>query len=400
MKSVLFVDDDANVLAGLKRMLRPLRSEWATEFVDSGESALAYMAEHPVDIIVTDMRMPGMDGVQLLEQVVARFPAAVRIALSGHSDQEMLIRAAGLAHQYLSKPCETEELKSTLCRSLALRDHCQNKTIARLVSRVSSLPSLPHNYCEILQEIKSPEPSLRRVAEIISRDAAMTAKVLQLVNSAFFGTARRVTDPLHAVTLLGLQTVNGLVLTVGVFSQLDKVQIASFSADELIAHSLRVADLAKKIASSRTKDEALCGEAFVAGVLHDVGKLIFASNFPRQYGEAVTDALECGYALCDLEREAFGADHADLGAYILGLWGLPSTLVEAVAFHHHPAKAQSTGFSALTAVHIANVLSHRDPEGQLPSGIDESYLHSIGVLNELPAWSRLAPAETPMGVLA
>ncbi|MGI8981270.1 MAG: HDOD domain-containing protein [Pirellulaceae bacterium] len=400
MKNVLFVDDDANVLAGLKRMLRPLRSEWSTEFVDSGERALAYMAEHPVDVIVTDMRMPGMDGVQLLEQVVARFPSAVRIALSGHSDQEMLIKVAGLAHQYLSKPCGTEDLKSTLCRSLALRDHCQNKNVDRLVSRLNSLPSLPTNYCEILQEFKSPEPSLCRVADIITRDAAMTAKVLQLVNSAFFGTARRVADPLHAVTLLGLQTVSCLVLSAGVFSQLDKVQIASFSANELIAHSIQVASLAKRIAALRTKDEALWGEAFVAGVLHDVGKLILASNFPRQYGEAATDALECGYSLCDLEREAFGADHAELGAYILGLWGIPSSLVEAVAFHHQPAKAQSTGFTALTAVHVANCLSHRDQDGQIPPGIDESYLHSIGVLNELPAWRRVAQSNIPTGILA
>jgi len=192
MKSVLFVDDDQNVLAGLRRMLRPLRTEWTTEFVDGGEKALAYMAENPVDVIVTDMRMPGMDGVQLLEQVVIRHPSAVRIALSGHSDQEMLIKVAGLAHHYLSKPCDTETLKSTVRRSLTLRDHFQNKTIGRLVARVQSLPSLPNNYHDILHEIGSPEPSLTRVANIISRDAAMTAKVLQLVNSAFFGTARRV----------------------------------------------------------------------------------------------------------------------------------------------------------------------------------------------------------------
>lgn len=400
MKNVLFVDDDQNVLAGLKRMLRPLRSEWTTEFLDGGEKALAYMAEHPVDVIVTDMRMPGMDGVQLLEQVVARHPSAVRIALSGHSDQEMLIKAAGLAHQYLSKPCDTETLKSTVRRSLSLRDHFQHKTIGRLVSRVKSLPSLPNNYHDILHEINSPEPSLNRVATIVSRDAAMTAKVLQLVNSAFFGTARRVSDPAQAVTLLGLHTVNGLVLSVGVFSQFNKVQIASFSADELLTHGLQVASLARQIAASKNRNETFCGEAYVAGVLHDIGKLILACDFPRQYGEVLTDARECGYALSELERKAFGADHADLGAYLLGLWGLPSTLIEAVAFHHEPAKTQSQEFSVLTAVHVANALAHGEQDGESSTRIDEDYLQSIGVAHELRGWRCLRQTALPAGVTA
>lgn len=400
MKSVLFVDDDANVLAGLKRMLRPLRTEWTTEFVDCGEKALAYMAANPVDVIVTDMRMPGMDGVQLLEQVVIHHPSAVRIALSGHSDQEMLIKVAGLAHQYLSKPCDTETLKSTVRRSLTLRDHFQNKTISRLVARVQSLPSLPNNYHDILHEIGSPDPSLARVANIISRDAAMTAKVLQLVNSAFFGTARRVSDPLQAVTLLGLHTVNGLVLSVGVFSQFDKLQIASFSADDLLTHSLQVAGLAKQIAASQKRDETYCGEAYVAGVLHDIGKLILARDFPRQYGEVLTGAEECGYAVSDLEREAFGADHADLGAYLLGLWGLPSTLIEAVAFHHEPNKSQAKEFSILTAVHVANVLTYSNESGESSKCVDDIYLQSIGLTNELPAWRRLRQAALPIGVPA
>lgn len=401
MKHVLFVDDDSNVLAGLKRMLRALRGEWITEFVDSGEKALAYMAEHPVDVLVTDMRMPGMDGAQLLEQVVARYPGAVRIALSGQSDKQTLIRVAGLAHQYLSKPCDTETLKSTVRRSLALRDHFESKAINRLVSRVNSLPSLPDNYHEILQEIKSPEPSLNRVAEIIARDAAMTAKILQLVNSAFFGVPRRITCPVQAVTLLGLQTVNGLVLSVGVFSQMDKLQIGSFSADELIAHSLQVAGLAKQIASLRSKDEIVRNDAFVAGLLHDIGKLILGLNFPRQYGETITSSEECGLPLSELEVEAFGADHADIGGYILGLWGLPSALIEAVAFHHAPAKAQSEEFSALTAVHVANELCHRmhNPEHST-GGIDREYLQSLGVLRDLPAWQQLAQTPILTGVEA
>jgi HD-like signal output (HDOD) protein len=398
MKHVLFVDDDPNVLAALKRMLRALREEWEVGFADGGDKALEYMAQTPVDVIVTDMRMPGMNGAQLLEQVVALHPGTVRIALSGQSNQEMLMRVAGLAHQYLSKPCDTETLKSTIRRSLALRDHYDSETINRLVSRMNSLPSLPNNYQEVLQELRAPEPSLKRVAEIITRDAAMTAKVLQLVNSAFFGIPRRITNPLQAVTLLGLQTVNGLILAAGVFSQYDTARIASFSADDLIEHSLQVAALAKQIAISRKADEVLANDTFVAGVLHDVGKLVLAVNFSKQYGETLTAAKECNGELCQLEREAFGADHADVGGYLLGLWGLPSSLIEAVAFHHTPTMAQATGFTPLTAVHVANAFSYLGEAIPSPSSkIDEAYLQSIGVAGELPAWRAIAEKTLRVG---
>ena len=401
MKHVLFVDDDPNVLAALKRMLRSLREEWDVGFADSGDAALQYMAERNVDVIVTDMRMPGMNGAQLLEQVVDLHPGTVRIALSGQSNQELLMRVAGLAHQYLSKPCDTDTLKATIRRSLALRDHYDNETINRLVSRMNSLPSLPNNYQEVMAEIRAPEPSLKKVAEIISRDAAMTAKVLQLVNSAFFGIPRRITNPLQAVTLLGLQTVNGLILAAGVFSQMDKLQMASFSADDLVDHSLQVANLAKQIVGCHKADEILSNDAFVAGVLHDVGKLVLAVNFPKQYAEALKVSKECGYALSNLEREAFGADHADVGGYLLGLWGLPSALIEAVAFHHEPARAQSVAFTPLTAVHVANACSYMDAVMPNPvSKIDEAYLQSIGVAGELPAWRAAAEKTLGAGVEA
>ena len=135
-------------------------------------------------------------------------------------------------------------------------------------------------------------------------------------------------------------------------------------------------------------------------MLHDIGKLILARDFPRQYGEVLTGAQECGYAVSDLEREAFGADHADLGAYLLGLWGLPSTLIEAVAFHHEPNKSQAKEFSILTAVHVANVLTYSDENGESSKSVDDIYLQSIGLTNELPAWRRLRQAALPIGVPA
>jgi putative nucleotidyltransferase with HDIG domain len=399
-RHVLFVDDEANVLSGLKRMLRSLRHEWTMEFVDGGEAALAYMSEHPIDVIVSDMRMPGMDGATLLKEVATRHPGAVRIALSGQSDQETLMKVAGIAHQYLSKPCDTDTLKSTVQRALTLRQHFGDESLKSLVAGMNSIPSLPTNYQEIMRELKAPEPSLAAIGEIITRDVAMTAKVLQLVNSAFFGIARRVTCPEQAVKLLGLQTVNGLVLSAGVFSQFDSEQLTPFSVDGLIEHSLQVASEAKRIASRESGDTAVVNDAFVAGVLHDVGKLVLAANYPERYSQAISAAQEWNQPLSLIEREMFGAGHADVGGYLLELWGLPTALIEAVAFHHDPGKSQAIGFTALTAVHVANALVHGNgsadptrPECQ----VDAEYLASAGVAGLLATNTSLNNAGEPAG---
>jgi HD-like signal output (HDOD) protein/CheY-like chemotaxis protein len=400
-RHVLFVDDEANVLSGLKRMLRSLRHEWTMEFVDGGEAALAYMDEHVIDVIVSDMRMPGMDGATLLKEVATRHPGAVRIALSGQSDQETLMKVAGIAHQYLSKPCDTDTLKSTVQRALTLRQHFGDESLKSLVAGMNSIPSLPTNYQEIMRELKTPDPSLAVIGEIIARDVAMTAKVLQLVNSAFFGIARRVTCPEQAVKLLGLQTVNGLVLSAGVFSQFDSEQLAPFSVDGLIEHSLQVASKAKRIASRESGDTAVVNDAFVAGVLHDVGKLVLAANYPQRYSQAISAAQEWNQPLSLIEREMFGAGHADVGGFLLELWGLPTALIEAVAFHHDPGKSQAIGFTALTAVHVANALVHGGgatdvtrPECQ----VDAEYLASAGV-PDLLSNNSLTNAGLPAGAL-
>src|ERR1017187_6368046 len=114
MKNLLFVDDEVRVLQGLQRQLYGMRNEWNMNFKEGGAKALDFMASAPVDVIVTDMMMPGMDGAQLLTEVMKRHPDTIRIVLSGHADREAILRLVGPAHQYLSKPCDAEELRNAI----------------------------------------------------------------------------------------------------------------------------------------------------------------------------------------------------------------------------------------------------------------------------------------------
>ena len=248
---------------------------------------------------------------------------------------------------------------------------------------------------------------------MIAQDPGMTAKMLQLVNSAFFGMRQKLTDPTEAVMQLGLETVKSLVLGLHVFSQLETAKSADFSAEKLWHHSLATATTARRIAQLHrfrlhSGEQELangatapqfapleCGgkgtveESFTAGLLHDIGRLVLVANLPEQYLEACDRAKAEGMTLVEAERAVFGASHAEVGGYLLGLWGLPISLVEAAVFHHYPGKCQVKAFTPLTAVHVANVLVQEDAatgNSFPPPEMDRDYLTEIGAWNRIPGW--------------
>lgn len=389
MKIILFVDDQQNVLDGLRRMLHSMRNEWEMHFATSGEKALELLAGAPFDVIVSDMRMPGMDGAQLLNEVKARYPDAVRMILSGQSDDETILRSVEPAHQYLSKPCDADTLKATIGRACALRDFLGNEPLKRLLSQVGALPSAPSLYVQLINELKSPDSSIQRVAKIIIEDVGMTAKILQLVNSAFFGISCRISSIQQAVSIIGLKTIKTLILSIQVFSQIDQSKLKGFHIEAMMDHSVAVGIYARKIAQTEKLTQEICDAAFSAGMLHDVGKLVLADNFTDKYANVLNSIADNGTTLWKAEQETFYASHAAIGAYLMGIWGLPDHVVEAIAFHHQPQDCVHRDFCPLTAVHAADALQHdmNSGENNTPDlQIDTEYLKALGLLDKLDDW--------------
>ncbi len=393
MKQLLFVDDESKLLDGLKRSLRPMRHEWNMTFVSSGAEALKALEQAPFDVVVSDMRMPGMNGAQLLKEVQQRYPQIVRIVLSGHSDQDMIYQSITVTHQYLSKPCESELLRAAVMRACALRELLGSDSLRRLVTGMQQIPSQPTLYAEIRREAKSKAASMRTIGAIISKDMGMTAKILQLVNSAYFGSRGTVSTAEQAVNLLGLDTVQALVLTVQVFSQFASTHGSRFNMDRLWEASTETGSLARAIAQAEQAPALVIDQAYTAGLLHDVGILVFGANVLKQYDATLKTAHDQGIPVWEVERQEFGATHADVGAYLLGLWGLGDPIVEAVAFHHRPAECVGATFSPLTAVHVANVLQQelsQQATGGVPSQIDFTYLDTLHMTDRLPYWREVA----------
>jgi putative nucleotidyltransferase with HDIG domain len=389
--TVLFVDDDPSALRGIEHLIADANVDWVCDFAMSGDEAIEMMAEERFEAIVTDMRMPGMDGAALLNFVSDHHPNIVRVIWSRPSDREAVLRSVDAMHQFLPKPCDAAVLKTTIDRACSLRDLLVSDSLQRLVGSVKSLPSVPAIYRELTSELRNEDASASSLGQIIAQDAAMTAKVLQLVNSAIFCLRYPVSDPVKAVSLLGASTLKSLVLAIGIFQEFDRVGSGGFSADGLMHHCLHVSRIAKLIGQSERLERHVLDDAITAATLHDIGKLILHSIDSKTCDQARQKSELDDIPLWQAERAILGADHAAVGAYLLSSWGLPQPIVEIVALHHTPTLAYEMSFSPLTTVVASNFLSHVGTQNPLPQPDGElvRYFEMVACGHRLGPWHEL-----------
>jgi HD-like signal output (HDOD) protein/ActR/RegA family two-component response regulator len=380
VKRILIVDDEQPVLESLRIRLHRMQCKWEMSFADSGVRALEELDQHHFDVLVTDMRMPGMDGPALLKTCQERWPDVIRLVLSGYTDPVLLNRALPFTHQYLEKPCEPKQLENVIDRCLGLHELLNRPALRSLVGRVRQLPALPRTFARLQPLLHSERTSARDVSEVISADAALTARVLQMVNSAFFRHARRITNIEQAVTYLGFATTRNLVMAAELFGRADTGNgFCMQHLDRLQDHAQRVAVSARALAAGTT----FADDAMLAALLHDIGYWVLLQECPSELQQAIRHARVANLPLPEAESQLFGASHGELGAYLLGLWGLPYPIIEAVAHHHAPQRIRQTRFDVLAAVATAHSLSNSQDmdvwdEPAIPhDGVDATYLASI-----------------------
>jgi HD-like signal output (HDOD) protein/CheY-like chemotaxis protein len=396
-RRILFVDDDELILRSMERVLRRPAAEsgWELCFATSGEAALEEMTKNPVEVMLVDANMARMSGAALLKRVQERDPSVVRILLSGHTGLDVLRSALPYAHQFLPKPCDGHLLRSTLDSACGLRQLLARPEMRHLVGSSNELPSAPRTFIELSNALSNPHASTRTVSDIIERDIAMSARVLQLVSSAFYGLPRAVTSVSGAVAYLGVEVIKAIVLSVEVSRMFPLTQAApNFSVDALQQHSMHISQFAKRILGHEPGGDVV----LVAGLLQDTGQLVLASRAASRFATAVDTASKLKQPLHEVEQDVFGASHAEIGAYLLGLWGLPPRVVGAVVHHLEPQRSNARVFDAAAALYVANHLVV-DPDvpalDELPPhtiALDLSYLRTLGVAHQLDEWRRLARA--------
>ncbi len=390
LKRVLFVDDERDMLESLRDALDLYRRVWLMRFAISGAEALAELESEPADVIVSDIQMPGMDGAALLARVQERYPATIRLVLSGYANSRVVARAATVAHRILAKPCDVDELGIVIERSFALHELTEQAEQYRIMAAATTLPSAPGLYMEISQVIADPNTGPDDVAAVIERDTAMTAKLLQLANCAFFGVGRRVNGVRDAVVYLGSDTIKALMLSAEAVGKLAPTGVQGFSIDQFQHH----ASLVARIAAGILPKGAVQQDAITAALLHDIGQLVLIADDPSQWRRLTEEAQRRGLPLYQVEQDMQGITHAATGAYLLSLWGLPDGVVEAVAHHHDPLAVPGAALDAVAAVHIADALAHevqQAPGDQTASLLlDAVYLEQLGVRSQLDRWRELA----------
>ena len=387
---ILFVDDETTLIRVLKMGLRHMAGEWDTYFAESGEQGLAMIQEQAFDVIVTDMRMSGINGAQLLNHVHRRHPQTVRIIMSGYSDLRDVVDCVGLTHQFLAKPCTLENLKSCLKKVIGVKQQLGNEKLRELTAGMANLPTLPELYLSIAEVLQSPSSSIQRIGDIAAKDPALSAKLLQLSNSAFFGFSHQVVSVTEAVQLLGVGILQSLSLAVPLFSAFEPKKCPHFSIEQLWQHAAETAAIGRRIAAQHQAGNEFAEYAFAAGILHDIGKLILADQHSEPYNEIIQEANAARVPVVDVEQKHLHATHAEVGGYLLALWGLPVPLVEAVACHHHPERCGNNSLCVAGMVHIANSLQHELSAwpGKILTPVDAAYLQRIGLSQAYENWRR------------
>lgn len=360
---VLFVDDEPSILEGLRAVLRPQRREWDMVFALGGPAGLQEVESSRFDVVVTDMRMPILDGAALLTRVKELQPHAVRLVLSGQTDAQTALKSVFTAHQFLAKPCDAEKLRSVVKRCCELNALLSGSELRAVAADVSVLPTAPTTYLAISKALANPSCGIQDVSRIVEREPSLCAKVLQVVNSAFFGLPRAVTSVSQAATYLGTLALRDLALAMETVAGQRNKNVGVSAADYLAfqTNSLAVGLLARRwFGTERRKAD----EAFVAGMLRDMGHLVLAS---RREDEAVA-------------RE----QHAAVSAYLLGLWGIPHVILEAVAFHEHPERVEHGSLEVVDVVHACDAfVSRLSPSPfQAPPELDIARLAALGVTDE------------------
>jgi len=385
MKKILFVDDEENVLNGLRRMLRSSRDEWEMEFVASGAAALQACSEQTFDVVVTDLRMPGMDGAQLLGEIRDRYPGIARIVLSGYSDAALAAKAVPVTYQVLGKPCKPAELKETIDRVCTLQDVISQPALRRVIGTLGELPTLSTTYLALSRAISDEDSSIAMIAEIVEQDVGMSSKILQVANCGFFGMSSRATSIAQAVGYLGMNIIKTLALQSETFRAfVPSTGIPTSYWEKLQRHSQHTAIIAGILPVARDIREVTT----IAALLQDAGILALASAMPDQFTLVLDEIEQKHCSQVEAEEAIFGTSHAEIGAYLLGLWGIHSTAVEAIAHHHHPTRIRHVGMDCSLAVYLSDLIAHGidgPPDGSDAEGLtasDRMELETLGLLDE------------------
>ena len=394
MIDILFVDDEENVLRGLGRMLYAQRGAWRMRFAAGAREALSLLEEAPADVVVSDMRMPDLDGASLLHIVRRRWPAAVRIVLSGHADESAMIRALGAAHRYLAKPCPKETLIAVIESAVELRRRLPVEKEPLLLAAAGDLSSPGPVYTALLDVLARPTLHQEELCAVVKRSDSLCAKLLHAANSGLVSARTPVATIERAIDLLGVVALKAMAAEDAVEASLPKglAERTGLADEQAVAADAQTLIGRWGAASGVSAQDRETAATVV--VLSTVGyAAACAALKPSAVMQALAEAKGSGETPPQAVSRLLGAPVAGFGALLLALWGLPDLLVEGVLCADHPGEADAPLTPAVGLAHLALVAARRaaaqgaetqegeDPLAGLGPALDRDYLEQTGLLD-------------------
>lgn len=390
-KNILFIDSDKSQLDDLKKQLASINKRWEIQFASTSEEAMEHLRTCPFDVIASDFCVEGFAGYELLEEIKTRQPGSIRFIISETINSENCLEYVNYAHQFMTKPYVASELIAKIKKSLRLKNILLNERAAKGVASIEDLPSLPDLYITLERELRKEDVVVSDIGKLIGEDMGMTAGLLKLVNSPFFGLYSKVTKPEQAATLLGLDNLKGLVLGIHMFNSTKDVSL-DFSIAELGAHCQYTALMARAIIKAENGNNKLAEHTFLAGFMHDIGKLVLATSYTEEYSTILSIVREASIPVQEAEKDILGFTHAEVGAYLLAIWGFDEDIIEAIYCHHDPERLGSVDMSPAVAVHVANSFDHElrvTNADYAPHLLSAEWLEQNEFSAKLPEWLQI-----------
>ncbi len=393
---LLFIDHDPAVLDAYRQALASMSTLWTIDCVQSKSEAVAAATQNPPDILVAALEADEEKDLDALSQISKAAPHAHAFIAINEERTARLQATLETNWRYLPRPCPADRLLFECQRCLALDSWLENPLIKEIVASRAEFQSLPPLYLKIVSLINSPHASTDQIAEAISTDLAFSSKVLETVNSSFYAFEDKVSDIAEAVSILGLDSIKNLALAIQLFNRAGQSAERHALVNELWHHSVSVAVVARRISLYETEDSKSAEEAYSAGLLHDIGKLVLLDAAPEAFAEARHLSRDDSIPLWQAETQTIGCNHAELGAYLLATWDLPEALSEAAALHHQPVNRCRSGFPAVAAVYVANTIVRQRGNANHPDAIpDQDFLVGIGKTDSWEDWQEIAVGNPP-----
>jgi len=389
-RNVLFVDDTESILSGYKRILPVLHKEWTFHFANSGLEALEVLESADILLIVSDFNMPFMDGAHLLDIIAEKYPTTIRMLQSASTTVEDNLRTVKSAHRFLAKPLNQKVFHEVLQGIVYLEETLELAQTRSMITGVTTIPTIPSVYLELVEQLSDPNISMKDIGETVSQDVGLSAKILELVNSSFFGITNRVSTPENAVILLGMEIIKGVVVTLDLFSQFTPQMMKEFDILYIMEHSFKTAQLSRTIAKYEGFSDEECDTLYTAALLHNIGKLLFITSYPEIYGTFTDEMITTFSPMWEVEQRLIGTTHNEVGAYLLGLWGFSNETIKIIRYYHKPSLYNSLQTTILNFTDI--YVYKKTKEWGMFLSFDVAHYSGAQYATKMNKWAKLCDA--------